>query len=123
MNNVQRLVTGTAKLNQMRAEIKTVVGTVASMINANTGVHSQNNSGVYWIIDTSRFTKIYCRDSEEMMERNYTLYSSCWKSDKEISLIDVVETYKSLEGFLEWAMGLYPELRAQLKPIFEAAEL
>ncbi len=123
LNNVQRLMVGSANLNQMRAEIKMVVSTVASMINANTGTHSQNKSGVYWIIDTKRFTRIYCRDSEEVSRRDYMLYCSSQKSDKEMSLIDVVEAHQSLEGFLEWAMDLYPELRAQLKPIFEAAEL
>lgn len=122
LNNVQKLMVGTANLNQMRAEIKAVVSTVASKINVtfDTQDYDYKESGVYWVIARDRFTVISCHDTQTA-HKDSDLFSSL--GDREIGLQDVVRVHQSLEEFLTWALSLDPSLESHLKPIFEAAEL
>ncbi|HRH55368.1 MAG TPA: hypothetical protein PK609_00705 [Candidatus Paceibacterota bacterium] len=123
MNNVQKLVAGTANLNRMRAEIKTIAGTITSMIDCRSGNHAQETSGVYWVIDSmSRYQEVYlyCVDSAVTTDEHRALYHSYQR--EEIGLSDVAKVHQSLEGFVEWAMSIYPDLQTRLKPILEAAE-
>lgn len=121
---------GTANLNHMRGEIKTVVGTVASMITEpSPASHYQDKSSdVFWTISVqNRSATIYCRNSEAEEsidtwgDHDRWLYHA--PRGESIGSQDVVRVHQSLEGFLVWVMGLYPQLEEQLKPMFEASEL
>jgi hypothetical protein len=113
---------GTENLNRMRAEIKTVVNTVASMINVDTEPEVQENVYVYWTIERAcGVTRICCYESEELLDSERLLYRNI--GDKEVSLHDVAMVHRNLEGFLEWAFSLFPGLMPQMRTIFEAAEL
>lgn len=129
MNNVQKLLLGTANLNQMRAEIKEVTTTIASMVRR---VNNPDNprflsnvhttpSGVMWEVrqsnGASQAITIYCYAADAEGTHIYNSY------ELKMAASNLRAIHESLDSFLTWAISNFPELTKLLKPIFDAAEI
>ena|GEM_PF-6152933 len=112
----------------MRAEIKAVATTIASMVNR---VDNPGNplclsnthktpSGIAWSVSQSNYghrsIHIVCYAADE---DGTPIYNT---RDHEMAVSDVQAVHESLEPFLVWAISNFPELSEQLKPIFAASE-
>lgn len=123
LNNVQKMMLGTANLNQMRSEIKTIVTTIASVL-VKPGVNDPRCSvyqvgDVTWLIrwDTRNsaiisFTKRYGRE-QVLYDRYY----------REPSAFSIQEMHAALDFFFTSVIeGKLIAETEWLEPIFAAAE-
>lgn len=121
MNNVQKLTLGSAKLNNMRNDIKIVLGTIGAELDALPlpSTIELVVGELKWQAIRSRPVRIYCYAYVKEEKCNVDIY----ERDKEPALENVQRVHASLEPFLNHVLKEFPEIAKRLSPVFAAAEL